>query len=251
MDAMAQIRPSHMKVICPTAKVMPVTLNAGFQMNSWFDLKTLDISGPEDEAGIKDATKLVHGIINSEIKSGIASNRIMLGGFSQGGALALYAGLTMSEPLGGIIAFSCWLPLHRTFPDAKLTPSEVPVFQCHGDCDPVVPYKMGQMSASIIKSFMKDATFTSYRGMSHSSSADELDDLRVRIQNTNKPTIFYQNRMFLPFRHLSRSTSNHNKSPDTRILYAIPLFSVLWPLCSFRFALISICTSTLRYRLYL
>lgn len=179
MDAMAQIRPSHMKVICPTAKVMPVTLNAGFQMNSWFDLKTLDISGPEDEAGIKDASTLVQGIISSELKSGISSNRIMLGGFSQGGALALYAGLTLAEPLGGIIAFSCWLPLHRSFPDAKKTSSEVPVFQCHGDCDPVVPYKMGQMSASILKSFMKDVTFTSYRGMSHSSSPDELDDLKV------------------------------------------------------------------------
>lgn len=176
---MAQIRPSHMKVICPTAKVMPVTLNAGFQMNSWFDLKTLDISGPEDEAGIKDASTLVQGIISSELKSGISSNRIMLGGFSQGGALALYAGLTLAEPLGGIIAFSCWLPLHRSFPDAKKTSSEVPVFQCHGDCDPVVPYKMGQMSASILKSFMKDVTFTSYRGMSHSSSPDELDDLKV------------------------------------------------------------------------
>lgn len=179
VEAMAQIRPSHMKVICPTAKLMPVSLNAGFEMRSWFDLKTLDISGPEDEQGIKEATTLVHSLITNEIKAGISSKRIMLGGFSQGGALALHAGLTLAEPLGGIIAFSCWLPLHKSFPAIKKTPDTTPVFQCHGDCDPVVPYKLGQLSASVLKTFMKNAQFTTYRGMSHSSSNDEMDDLKV------------------------------------------------------------------------
>lgn len=206
---MAQIRPSHMKVICPTAKVMPVTLNAGFQMNSWFDLRTLDISGPEDEVGIREATKLVHGIIDKEIQAGIPSKRIMLGGFSQGGALALYAGLTMAQPLGGIVAFSCWLPLYRTFPDAKLTPDDTPVFQCHGDCDPVVPYKMGQLSASVIKTFMKDATFTTYRGMSHSSSADELDDLKVSTRtHSSTPCLIYLN---VQHSRSSRNTLNRSR----------------------------------------
>lgn len=168
-----------MKVICPTAKVMPVTLNAGFRMNSWFDLRSLDISAPEDEAGIKEATALVHALIKTEVQAGIPAKRIVLGGFSQGGALALYSGLTLSEPLGGIVGFSCWLPLHKAFPDATKTPRETPVLQCHGDCDPVVPHKMGQLSASIVKAFMKDFTFQTYRGMSHSSSPEELDDLKV------------------------------------------------------------------------
>lgn len=171
--------PSHMKVICPTAKLMPVSLNAGFEMRSWFDLKTLDISGPEDEQGIKEATTLVHSIITKEIQAGIPPQRIMLGGFSQGGALALHAGLTLAEPLGGIIAFSCWLPLHKSFPGIKRTPDTTPIFQCHGDCDPVVPYKLGQLSASVLKTFMKNATFKTYRGMSHSSSNEEMEDLKV------------------------------------------------------------------------
>jgi lysophospholipase II len=116
-----------MKVICPTAPTMAVTLNAGFRMPSWFDLRTLAIGGPEDVEGIKAATKNAHELIRGEIASGIASNRIMLGGFSQGGALALYAALTFPEPLAGIMALSCWLPLYDTFPAAKLCPDTVPV----------------------------------------------------------------------------------------------------------------------------
>lgn len=75
---------------------MPVTLNSGFEMPSWFDLKSLEISGEEDTEGIKKAATNVHAMIQSEIQSGIPSNRIILGGFSQGGALALYAGLTFA-----------------------------------------------------------------------------------------------------------------------------------------------------------
>lgn len=176
---MADVRPAHMKVICPTANKMPVSLNGGFQMNSWFDIKSLDNSGPEDEQGIKDAAKLVHGLIGDEIKAGIPAQRIMLGGFSQGGALALYAGLTLAEPLAGLIAFSCWLPLHASFPAARKTAESTPILQCHGDADPVVTYKMGQLSAQALKIFMTNTKFETYRGMSHSSSPDELEDLKV------------------------------------------------------------------------
>lgn len=97
---------------------MPVSLNAGFRMPSWFDLKTLDANGPEDEDGIKRATELIHKMIDDEVKEGIAPHRIVLGGFSQGGALALYSALIYPKPLAGVMALSCWLPLHKTFPAA-------------------------------------------------------------------------------------------------------------------------------------
>lgn len=116
-----------MKVICPTAPTMPVTLNAGFQMPSWFDLKTLDISGPEDAEGIRKASQNLHTLINSEISAGIESERIIVGGFSQGGALALYSALTFPKPLGGVISLSCWLPLHKQFPGLKISPDSIPV----------------------------------------------------------------------------------------------------------------------------
>lgn len=124
---MASIKTANMKVICPTAATIPVTLNAGYRMPSWFDLKTLDINGPEDEAGILRATENIHSLISTEIKGGIPSNRIMLGGFSQGGALALHAALTFPQPLAGVMALSCWLVRHKAFPAARKCPDTVPV----------------------------------------------------------------------------------------------------------------------------
>lgn len=162
---------------------MPVTLNAGFEMPSWFDLRTLDMYGPEDEDGIRKATVNIHSLIQSEIQAGIAPGRIFLGGFSQGGALSLHAGLTLSKPLAGIIALSCWLPLHKSFPAAKQTSDTVPIFQCHGDVDPVVPYKFGQLSHYSIKTFMTNAQFTTYNGLSHSSSEEEMQDIKVRCSD--------------------------------------------------------------------
>lgn len=227
---MAQIRPPYMKVICPNAPTMPVTLNAGFRMPSWFDLKTLDMNGPEDADGIKSATAEIQSLIQSEISAGkkkqennkciyllnlhenngnernffsrnfvlsiaigIPANRIIIGGFSQGGALALHTGLTSTQTLGGIVALSCWLPLHKSFPDARKSSENVPIFQCHGEVDPVVPYKIGQLSHINLKTFMKNAQFNSYPGLSHSSSQQEMDDVKVNIFN-------YLN--FIPFKRL-------------------------------------------------
>lgn len=148
-------------------------------MPSWFDLKTLDMYGPEDEDGIKKATTNVLSMIQSEISAGIPANRIIIGGFSQGGALALHTGLTTTQTLGGIVGLSCWLPLHKSFPDARKTAETVPIFQCHGVVDPVVPYKFGQLSHYSLKTFMKNAQFNSYPGLSHTSSPDEMNDLKV------------------------------------------------------------------------
>lgn len=181
-SAMASIRSPSMKVVCPTAQTMPVTLNSGFPMPSWFDLYSLDINGKEDEAGIKKASALVHKMIQDEIKGGIEAKRIILGGFSQGGALALYSALTFPEQLAGVMALSCWLPLHASFPANRRTPDTLPVLQCHGDSDPIVPFRVGQLSATAIKGFMKASSFISYRGLSHSSSDQELADMKKFVE---------------------------------------------------------------------
>ncbi|CAH1115398.1 unnamed protein product [Psylliodes chrysocephalus] len=181
-SAMAVVRPSYVKVICPTAPTMSVTLNAGFRMPCWFDLKTLDESGPEDEPGIKNATKHIHALIESEVSAGIPPERILVGGFSQGGALALYSALTYPKRLAGVVALSCWLPLNRSFPGAKtLNSDSLPILQCHGDCDPVVPYKWGQMTASVLKTMIRNIDFRSYRGLTHTSSDEELNDVKQFI----------------------------------------------------------------------
>ncbi|XP_026316811.1 acyl-protein thioesterase 1 [Hyposmocoma kahamanoa] len=183
----ADIRGPHVKVICPTASTMPVTLNAGFRMPSWFDLRTLDATAPEDEEGIERATALMHELITNEIKSGIRPDRVLVGGFSQGGALALHSALTYPSPLAGVIALSCWLPRHAHFPEEVKAPLDLPIFQAHGDCDPVVQFKWGQMTASFLKTFMKNIEFNTYQGLSHSSSEAELKDMRAFIERTLPP----------------------------------------------------------------
>lgn len=186
-SAMAAIKSPHMKVICPTAPTMPVTLNAGFRMPSWFDLRTLDVNGPEDEEGIRRATDLVHSMIEAEVKAGVPSERIILGGFSQGGALALHSALKCARPLAGVIALSCWLPLHRQFPSAAVGNKDIAYLLCHGDCDPVVPYKWGLMTASLLKQFLPKFEFKTYRGLMHCSSDEEMRDLKTFLDREVPP----------------------------------------------------------------
>jgi len=180
-SSIAAIRPPHVKVVCPTANKMAVTLNSGFQMPSWFDLMSLDPAGPEDEAGIKAAAKMVDSLIAEEIKSGIPASRILIGGFSQGGALALYSSLHTDHNLAGTIALSCWAPLHKQMGAAKQTNKDIPYLQAHGDCDPVVPYRWGQMTAQLLKTVLPNHTFKTYKGLMHSSSEEEMQDIKQFI----------------------------------------------------------------------
>eukprot|EP00095_Tigriopus_kingsejongensis_P008139 maker-scaffold1462_size40154-snap-gene-0.11 protein:Tk08139 transcript:maker-scaffold1462_size40154-snap-gene-0.11-mRNA-1 annotation:"acyl-protein thioesterase 1" len=176
-STLAEIRPSHMKIVCPTAPTIPVTLNTGFQMPAWFDLKSLDPNGPEDEEGLRKSKVFVERLIADEIQLGIPASRILLGGFSQGGALALYTGISSQHQLGGLVALSCWLPMSKKFA-SMLKHADVPVLQCHGDCDPVVPFKWGQMTSSLLKPAMARHEFKTFQGLGHSSSPDELDAIQ-------------------------------------------------------------------------
>ncbi|PRD19936.1 UNVERIFIED_CONTAM: Lypla2 [Trichonephila clavipes] len=153
---------------------MPVTLNAGYKMPSWFDLKTLDADGPEDEEGIKRASESVFQMIAAEEEKGIPSNRIVLGGFSQGGAVAIYTALRCNKPLGGVVALSCWLPLYKQFPYAAEGNIDIPLLQCHGELDTVVPYKWGRMTHELLKTFMCNVELKTYKGLCHNSCEEEL-----------------------------------------------------------------------------
>uniref|UniRef100_A0A4D5R9Z0 palmitoyl-protein hydrolase n=1 Tax=Scolopendra viridis TaxID=118503 RepID=A0A4D5R9Z0_SCOVI len=183
-SALASIQLPHVKYVCPTAPTMPVTLNNGFKMPSWFDLMTLDASGPEDEEGIKKAATAVHQLIEQEEKSGIPSNRIFVGGFSQGGALAMYSAFRYQKPLAGIIALSCWLPLNKQFPEMVIGNRETPILQCHGDIDPIVPYKWGVATHELLKSFIPHTEFKTYPGLMHSSCDEEMQDAKDFIIKT-------------------------------------------------------------------
>ncbi|XP_047419016.1 acyl-protein thioesterase 1 isoform X2 [Sciurus carolinensis] len=176
-EAFAGIRSSHIKYICPHAPIMPVTLNMKMAMPSWFDIIGLSPDSQEDEPGIKQAAESVKALIDQEVKNGIPSNRIILGGFSQGGALSLYTALTMQQKLAGVTALSCWLPLRASFP------------QCHGDCDPLVPLMFGSLTVEKLKTLVNPAnvTFKIYEGMMHCSCQQEMMDVKQFIDKLLPP----------------------------------------------------------------
>uniref|UniRef100_A0A8C5NZC5 Acyl-protein thioesterase 1 n=1 Tax=Jaculus jaculus TaxID=51337 RepID=A0A8C5NZC5_JACJA len=169
-EAFAVIRSWHIKYICPHAPVMPVTLNMNMAMPSWFDIIGLSPDSQEDESGIKHAAENVKALIDQE--NGIPSNRIILGGFSQGGALSLYTALTTQQKLAGITALSCWLPPRSSFTLGPISGinREISILQCHGDSDPLVPLVFGSLTVEKLKTLVNpdNITFKIYEGMMHS-----------------------------------------------------------------------------------
>uniref|UniRef100_A0A8D0C3K4 Acyl-protein thioesterase 1 n=1 Tax=Salvator merianae TaxID=96440 RepID=A0A8D0C3K4_SALMN len=190
-EAFAGIRSPHIKYICPHAPVKPVSLNMNMAMPSWFDIFGLAPDSQEDEAGIKQASENVKDLIEQEVRNGIPSNRIILGGFSQGGALSLYTALTTHQKLGGVVALSCWLPLRSSLPQVatNCVNKDIPILQCHGDRDPLVPLMFGSVTSETLKSMLNpgNITFKTYSGMMHSSCIEEMMDVKQFIDKHLPP----------------------------------------------------------------
>uniref|UniRef100_A0A671TV42 Acyl-protein thioesterase 1 n=1 Tax=Sparus aurata TaxID=8175 RepID=A0A671TV42_SPAAU len=193
-EAFAGIRLPHVKYICPHAPTMPVSLNMRMSMPSWFDIYGLSPDANEDEAGIKRASENIKALIDQEVKNGIPSHRIILGGFSQGGALSLYTALTTQQKLAGVVALSCWLPLRNSFPQveqSRHTPvcTCTSVLQCHGDSDPLVPFIFGSQTAAKMKDLINpdNMVFKSYRGLPHSACPEEMVDVKRFIEKQLPP----------------------------------------------------------------
>jgi len=135
------------RFIFPHAPVRPVTLNMGMRMRAWYDIKTLTAEGRADEEGIRASVALTERYIAAERATGVASERIVLAGFSQGGAIALHAGLRHAEPLAGIIGLSTYLPLQGTLAgELSEANRATPILMCHGIYDPVLPAQLGAMA---------------------------------------------------------------------------------------------------------
>uniref|UniRef100_A0A8C9TJP8 Acyl-protein thioesterase 1 n=1 Tax=Scleropages formosus TaxID=113540 RepID=A0A8C9TJP8_SCLFO len=185
-EAFAGIRTPHVKYICPHAPIMPVTLNMNMAMPSWFDIISLSPEAEEDESGIKRAAENIKALIDQEVKNGIPSHRIVLGGFSQGGALSLYTALTMHQKLAGVMALSCWLPLRMS---VIISNKDVHILQCHGEADPLVPLVFGCLTVEKLKSFVDPANvqFKTYPRMPHSSCPQEMMDIKQFIEKQLPP----------------------------------------------------------------
>lgn len=177
-----RISQPHIKYICPTAPTIPVTLNMGMRMPAWFNLFSLDAEGPQDEPGIKAASENIQKLIAAEEGAGISSDRIVVGGFSMGGALALYTGLTNQKKLAGLVGLSTWLPLAEQVAGKIAANKETHIMMGHGDSDDLVPTRWGQMTSEAIKKFNPNVTFNTYRGMGHSSCGQEMRDVEQFIK---------------------------------------------------------------------
>lgn len=170
------------KYILPNAPVRPITLNGGMDMPGWSDVFGLQASDKEDAAGFEASRQRLLQIIDDEVtKNKIPHSRIALGGFSQGGALALYTALTSPFSLAGCVALSTWLPLRDKFP-SSLTPeaNNLRVFQVHGEADQVVSFEWGKQASERLAAMLtaKPPTFVAIRGMGHHADEKELMDVR-------------------------------------------------------------------------
>jgi phospholipase/carboxylesterase len=164
--------------VFPHAPIRPVTINGGARMRAWYDIAGLDRSAPEDEAGIRASAEAVFDLVRREHARGIPSERIVLAGFSQGGAMALFAALRWPERLAGVVALSTYMPLAATLAsEAHPANASVPVFIAHGSFDPLVPPVAGERSRDLLRSRGHDVEWHAYP-MPHSVCAEEVGDLR-------------------------------------------------------------------------
>jgi phospholipase/carboxylesterase len=176
------------RFVFPHAPRRPVTLNAGMTMPAWYDVTSLDRSGDADEPGIRAAASQIEGLIARERGRGVASERIVLAGFSQGAALALHTGLRHGHSLAGIIALSAYLPLGDRLA-AQISPAnhDTPIFQAHGDGDEVLPLALARASYERIAAVRSAPEWHLYPGMGHGVCAQEITDLRAWLSRTLGP----------------------------------------------------------------
>jgi phospholipase/carboxylesterase len=170
------------RFIFPHARPRPVTVNNGYVMRAWYDIQSLGGGGAEDDAGIRDSAAIVAGYIEQQQAAGIAPDHLVIAGFSQGGAIALHAGVRYPQRLAGILALSTYLPLRSTVA-AEITAAnrDIPILMCHGIYDPVVPAAMGVASRDLLQQQGYRIDWRTYP-MEHSLCAAEVADISAWLQ---------------------------------------------------------------------
>lgn len=163
------------------APIQPVTLNGGRAMPSWFDLDDLPVTSrtPDDVEGFNESTLRIHKVIDAAVASGIEPGRIVLGGFSQGAALSLYAGLRYPKPLGGLILLSGWTAAKSSFPGCMpeaVAVAKPRVYSAHGTRDDKVLYELGKATADMLKGAEFDVRWRPFQGY-HELVDEEVDDI--------------------------------------------------------------------------
>ena len=175
-----------LRFVFPNAPLQSVTCNGGYVMPAWYDIIALGGESREiDEAGLFASRAIVRALIAREVERGIASERIFLAGFSQGGAVAYLSALTHPQPLAGVIALSTYIPSAALITrELSAANRDIPLFVAHGTEDDVVPPAMGQQALELLRGFGLAPQWHTYR-MPHSVCPQEIDDigawLRARL----------------------------------------------------------------------
>jgi phospholipase/carboxylesterase len=139
------------RFVFPNAPLRPVTANHGMLMPAWYDVFVFSDKNWDDAVGIPESAALVHGLIDRERAAGISTTRIVLAGFSQGGAIALHAGLRYAQPLAGILALSTFLPLAATLAvESSAANRTIPILMCHGRQDPILSVELARKSCATL-----------------------------------------------------------------------------------------------------
>jgi phospholipase/carboxylesterase len=165
------------RFVFPHAPLRPVTVNNGYVMRAWYDIRSFTPAGRADLTGTVESSRRVADCIDREGKLGVAPARVVLAGFSQGGAVALYSGLRYPERLAGILAMSCYLPFAETLAaERSAANSDVPILLCHGRSDPVVPMAMGLEAREVLKAHGYVPDWRDYP-MQHAVCMEEIADV--------------------------------------------------------------------------
>lgn len=172
----------HVRYLFPGAPVIPVAINGGYPMPAWYDILASDLVRREDEAGLRQSQAAIEQIIAREKERGIPARRIVIGGFSQGCAMALMVGLRHAEPLAGIVGLSGYLPLAAvTAAERHATSHDTPIFLAHGTQDPVVPHARAVASRDALTEMGYTVEWHQYP-MLHTVTLQEIADLQAWLQ---------------------------------------------------------------------
>ena len=173
-------RAPAIRFVFPHAPMRPVTINNGYVTRAWYDVSFDDLEGRSrsaDEQGVRESQAQISALIEREIKRGSAADKIVLAGFSQGGAIALQTGLRHNVKLAGVMALSTYLPLAESLPqEAAPANARTPIFMAHGTLDPIVPYLFGVNSKTFLAGLGYQVEWHEYP-MQHSVCPQEIQDI--------------------------------------------------------------------------
>lgn len=170
------------RFVFPHAPVRPVTINNGFRMRAWYDIVAADFNSRTDLAGVRASQLQVEALIAREVARGIPASRIVVAGFSQGGAVALYTGLRHAERLAGIIALSTYLVgADKLATEAASANRAAPIFMAHGTADPIVRFEWGNASRDALVNAGYNVDWHTY-GMEHSVCMEEINAVSAWLQ---------------------------------------------------------------------